>query len=108
VWANYRDQGVMSATLTPDSGTLLVGGQKRPFQVVCDATHLYWLNSGVSTSGADGELWQARLDGTEAQPMVRGISLAWALAIDDVYVYYIAQGTVTRVDGVIWRMRKHP
>ena len=56
----------------------------------------------------DGSLWQARLDGSEAKVMAQGIPLAWSLAADDTWLYYIAQGTVTRLEGAIWRMRKHP
>jgi hypothetical protein len=107
-WVNYSQGLVMRGTLAPDSGVPLVTGQKHPFDVACDATHLYWLNAGLSSNGADSELWQARLDGSEAKVMTQGISLAFALALDDTYAYYIAQGTVTRIDGVIWRMRKHP
>lgn len=106
-WVNYRDNTVQRGTLAPGSGAALVGNQKQPFQLVCDATTLYWLNAGVSASGADGELWQAKLDGSEAAAMVQGIPLAWALTLDDEYVYYIAQGTVTRVNGELWRIRKH-
>lgn len=106
-WARYGDGAIVQGSVAPNSADVLVQNQKSPFQIVCDATHLYWLNSGVSANGADGELWQARLDGSEAAVMVQGISLAWALTLDDEYVYYIAQGTVTRVDGVIWRVRKH-
>jgi hypothetical protein len=107
-WVNYSQGLVMRGTLAPDSGVPVVMGQKHPFDVACDATHLFWLNAGVSNNGADGELWQARLDGSEAKVMTQGIALAVALALDDTYAYYIAQGTVTRLDGVIWRMRKHP
>ncbi|MEW5742401.1 MAG: hypothetical protein AB1938_26020 [Myxococcota bacterium] len=106
-WVNYRDNTVMKGAFAPSSGTVLVSNQKSPFQVVCDEDTLYWLNAGVSANGADGELWQARLDGGEAAVMVRGIPLAWALAVDDVYVYYLAQGTVTRLDGRLYRVRKH-
>ena len=106
-WVNYRENTVVRGALAPDSGVVLVNNQKAPFQIVCDATTLYWLNSGVSVNGADGELWQAKLDGSEAAVMVQGISLAWALTLDDDFVYYIAQGTVTRVQGAIWRIRKH-
>lgn len=107
-WANYRGGTIMRASLVAESAVQLVGGQRAPFQVVCDATHLYWLNAGVSPTGADGALWQARLDGSEATPMVQGIPVAWALAIDDTYIYYVAQGTQVRTQGVIWRIRKHP
>ncbi len=106
-WVNASANTIMRGTLAAESGVAVVSGQKTPFQLVCDATTLYWLNSGVSANGADGELWQARLDGSEAAVMARGISLAWALTIDDEYVYYIAQGTVTRLEGAIWRIRKH-
>lgn len=106
VWVNYRDNTVMKSTLTPDSGVVLASGQLGPFQVVCDDEYVYWLNAGVSSTGADGELWQARLDGSGAAPMVRGIPLAWALAVDGTYVYYIAQGTVTRLQGELWRITK--
>ena len=106
-WVNYSANTIMRGALTAGSGVPIVTNQKSPFSIVCDATTLYWLNSGVSANGADGELWQGKLDGSEAAVMVRGISLAWALTIDDDYVYYIAQGTVTRLEGAIWRIRKH-
>lgn len=106
-WVNYRDNAVMRGTLDAGSGVAIVTGQRAPFQIVCDKNTLYWLNAGVSASGGDGELWQSRLDGTESTVMVQGVSLAWALTIDDTYVYYIAQGTQTRIAGEIWRIRKH-
>ncbi len=106
-WVNYRDNTVMRGALDAGSGVAIVGNQKAPFQITCDESKLYWLNSGLSANGADGELWQAKLDGSEAAVMVQGISLAWALSIDEVYVYYIAQGTQTRIAGEIWRIRKH-
>lgn len=105
-WVNDEGNAVMRGALAPDSGVELVPAQRRPFQLVCDGEHLFWLNAGVTANGADGELWQARLDGSEAAVMVRGISLAWALAVDDAWVYYIAQGTQTRIQGEIWRVRK--
>ena len=106
-WVNYRDNTVMRGTLDAGSGVAIVTNQKSPFQIVCDGTTLYWLNSGVSVNGADGELWQAQLDGSKAAVMVQAISLAWALTVDDAYVYYIAQGTQTRIAGEIWRIRKN-
>jgi hypothetical protein len=107
-WVNYRDASVMRGALTPDSGVQLVGQQKGPFQVVCDGERLFWLVEGVSATGADGELWQAALDGGGAVAMVRGIPIAWALALDETWVYWIAQGTVTRLEGSLWKMRKRP
>ncbi|MFZ5441349.1 MAG: hypothetical protein ACOZQL_15180 [Myxococcota bacterium] len=107
-WVNYRDAAVMRGALAPDSGLQLVGQQKGPFQVICDGERLFWLNEGVSSTGADGELWQAALDGGAAVAMVRGIPIAWALAADETYVYWIAQGTVTRLEGALWKMRKRP
>ena len=106
-WVNFRDNAVMRGTLAAGSGVAIVTNQKAPFQIVCDGTTLYWLNAGVSTNGADGELWQAELDGSKSAVMVQGISLAWALTVDDAYVYYIAQGTQTRIAGEIWRIRKN-
>lgn len=107
-WVDYVDGTVMRASLAASGATALVSGQAHPFQVACDATHLYWLNAGVSANGADGALWQARLDGGAVLPMQQGIPIAWALAQDDAYVYWLAQGTVTRLNGAVWRMRKHP
>lgn len=108
VWVDYVDGTVLRASLGAPGATTLVPGQAHPVQVVCDATHVYWLNAGNSANGADGALWQAQLDGGAVQVMRQAIPIAWALAQDDAYVYWIAQGTVTRLNGAIWRMRKHP
>lgn len=105
-WVEFREGTVKGGALSPDSGVLLVTGQQRPFQLACDDTYLFWLNAGVSATGADGSLWRARLDGTGAEPMVRGIPYAGAMAIDAQYVYYLALGTQTRIDGRLYRIRK--
>jgi hypothetical protein len=108
VWVNYGAGTVMKGTTAAGSGVPIVSNQQHPFEVVCDADFVYWLNAGNSTNGADGSLWQARLDGSEALAMVQGIPIAVALTQDDTFIYYIAQGLVTRLEGAIWKMRKHP
>lgn len=71
-----------------------------------DGQALFFVTTGSAPNYADGELWRAELDGSQQRRLVPGIPITASLAVDEAYVYYIAMGTVTRLDGRIYRVPK--
>jgi hypothetical protein len=80
---HYQPTPRIGRLLLADAGTTFVvtgANIVYPTQVAADQTYIYWGNAG--TTGTDGAVWRAKLDGTQQVRIANGLGPVYAVAID--------------------------
>jgi hypothetical protein len=95
------DIGALVGTIysMPKSGgvpTALVNGVVTPYDMVVDATNIYWTSFGTPTADgdiqADGKVEKASKSGAGRTTLASSISGPTSLAVDDTNVYFVEAG----------------
>ena len=96
-------RGHADGTGTPEQ---IATTDDNPVDLAVDASGVYWIASGVGSSGVAGSLSHAPLDpnGT-VTIMIKDINLVYALAADTTHVYVASVGQMI-ADGQIVRIKK--
>lgn len=103
-WTNYSSGEVMTASITgtpalAGSPTKVVGMQTKPYGIVVDGATLYWTNG-------DGTVMKAPKAGGTPVVVASGQASPGAIAVDSDNVYWINQGSLTKADGAIMKLKK--
>jgi hypothetical protein len=102
-WANhYQPSNAIGHALAAGGTTKnpIISGTPEvnyPTYVAVDGTYLFWANAG--TSGTNGSVMRAKLDGSQPTPLAQNQYPVYGLAIDENNVYFttINTGTVSMV-----------
>lgn len=80
-------------------------------QLIADATHVYWSNTGMKSGIGEGSIWRAPIAGGVPELVAANQNRPWSIGVDDRAVYWInngANGTGTiskrRKDGGVARV----
>lgn len=103
-WTNYTSGEVMTAQIT---GTPALAGtpkpvftmQTKPYGVAVDGASLYWTNG-------DGTVMKAPKEGGTPVVLASGQASPGAIVVDSDSVYWINQGSLTKADGAIMKLKK--
>src|SRR5450432_1876266 len=103
-WTDPSQGAILRVLKSGGSGELLASGQDTPVQIAVDGDFVYWTNT--SDLGL-GSVMRANKSGGSATLLATGLGIAsdqhrgpWAIAIDDVAVYWTeiyGRGAVMRV-----------
>jgi hypothetical protein len=94
-------------SLADGGGSRMFSGGPMPYAIAVDGNNIYWTNDS-----AGGDVMVANLDGTNLRPLATGQSAPVGIALDDVAVYWVTQGTLAdgggygNQDGAVWRVAK--
>lgn len=99
-FAASDDAGLRGAIYSvPKSGgtpALVVSGVVTPYDMIFDATNLYWTSFGTPTAEgdiqADGKVEKASKSGSGRVALVSNLSGPTTLAIDDTTIYFVESG----------------
>jgi hypothetical protein len=83
----------------------LAMGQNKPWRVVLDATHAYWVNAGTNF-GSDGEVMRVARDGTGLTALAKDQIYPLDLALAGAHVYFVSHGAGGDTDGALLRVPK--
>lgn len=103
-WTNYSSGEVMTASITgtpalAGTPTKVVDMQTKPYGVVVDGATLYWTNG-------DGTVMKAPKAGGIPVVVASGQASPGAITVDSDNVYWINQGSLTKADGAIMKLKK--
>jgi hypothetical protein len=105
-WSDYGTRAIWSADLSALDAGIFAATNTDAIDLAIDADALFWVTEGTAPNYADGQLWRIARSGGVAKRLVAGIGITAALDVDEAHVYYIEMGTVTRLDGKIFRVPK--